>query len=66
MSRTVLGVAALLLCVPIGQAEEKKALSQPAVGQAAPDIEGEDIDGKSFRLHDYKGKVVVLDFWGNW
>jgi hypothetical protein len=36
------------------------------VGKQAPDIAGEDIDGKKFKLSDYRGKVVVLDFWGNW
>ena len=36
------------------------------VGNLAPDIEGVDLDGKKFKLSDYKGKVVVLDFWGNW
>lgn len=36
------------------------------VGKAAPDIEGEDLDGTKFKLSDYKGKVVVLDFWGDW
>jgi hypothetical protein len=37
-----------------------------AVGKTAPEIEGEDIDGKRFKLSDYRGKVVVLDFWGHW
>lgn len=36
------------------------------VGKASPDIEGEDIDGKKFKLSDYRGKVVLLDFWGHW
>jgi len=36
------------------------------VGQMAKDIEGEDIDGKPFKLSDYRGKVVLLDFWGHW
>jgi hypothetical protein len=36
------------------------------VGKQAPDIEGEDQDGKRFKLSDYRGKVVLLDFWGNW
>ncbi len=36
------------------------------VGKPAPEIEGEDIDGKKFKLSDYRGKVVLLDFWGNW
>lgn len=37
-----------------------------AVGKVAPDIVGEDLDGKAFKLSDYRGKVVLLDFWGNW
>lgn len=37
-----------------------------AVGKVAPEIEGEDVDGKRFKLSDYRGKVVVLDFWGDW
>ena len=36
------------------------------VGKVAPDIVGEDLDGVKFKLSDYRGKVVVLDFWGNW
>ena len=34
-----------------------------AVGKVAPEIEGEDQDGKRFKLSDYRGKVVLLDFW---
>jgi hypothetical protein len=34
-----------------------------SVGKVAPDIEGEDQDGKRFKLSDYRGKVVLLDFW---
>lgn len=36
------------------------------IGKVAPDILGEDADGKPFKLSDYRGKVVVLDFWGHW
>jgi hypothetical protein len=36
------------------------------IGMTAPEIEGEDIDGEQFKLTDYRGKVVVLDFWGDW
>lgn len=38
----------------------------PAVGDVAPPIEGPDLDGIDFKLSDYRGKVVVLDFWGDW
>ncbi|MHC5050821.1 MAG: TlpA family protein disulfide reductase [Planctomycetota bacterium] len=37
-----------------------------AVGKPAPEIEGEDLAGESFKLSDYRGKVVMLDFWGDW
>jgi RNA polymerase sigma factor (sigma-70 family) len=36
------------------------------VGKTAPDIEGEDLDGKTFKLSDYRGKVVLLAFWATW
>jgi peroxiredoxin len=36
------------------------------VGKHAPEIEGEDLDVKEFKLSDYRGKVVLLDFWGHW
>ncbi len=35
-------------------------------GKVAPDIIGVDLDGTSFKLSDYKGKIVLLDFWGDW
>jgi hypothetical protein len=34
-----------------------------AVGLPVPEVAGEDQDGKKFKLSDYKGKVVLLDFW---
>lgn len=36
------------------------------VGATAPDIAGIDLDGEAFRLSDYEGKVIFLDFWGDW
>lgn len=41
-------------------------LQKFAIGAQAPDIVGEDIDGVAFKLSDYRGKVVLLDFWGFW
>lgn len=37
-----------------------------AVGKLAPELVGVDIDGKTVRLADYKGKVVVLAFFATW
>jgi AhpC/TSA family len=39
------------------------AIRHLSVRSEAPDIEGEDQDGKRFKLSDYRGKVVLLDFW---
>lgn len=41
-------------------------LRELAIGKVAPEIEGEDVFGEPFALSDYRGKVVVLDFWGHW
>ena len=37
-----------------------------AIGKEAPEIEGEDVTRQRFKLSDYRGKVVVLDFFGDW
>lgn len=38
----------------------------PELGTLAPEISGVDIDGIEFKLSDYRGKVVMLDFYGDW
>lgn len=52
----------------LGAAAETElfAIRHLSIGGTAPDIEGEDVDGKPLKLSDYRGKVVVLDFWGHW
>ncbi|MHC5542778.1 peroxiredoxin family protein, partial [Singulisphaera rosea] len=58
-------------------AERRKTLGEVAAGnldemhhvnegQAAPEIEGKDLDGRPLKLSDFRGKVVVLVFWGSW
>lgn len=39
---------------------------EPVAGMTAPEIDGEDLEGACFRLSDYRGQVVLLDFWGFW
>ena len=36
------------------------------VGKKAPEIIGKDTDNVEFKLSDYRGKIVMLDFWGDW
>ncbi len=33
---------------------------------AAPEIEGVDIQGTRFKLSEYRGKIVLLDFFADW
>ncbi|MHC5537111.1 TlpA family protein disulfide reductase [Singulisphaera rosea] len=37
-----------------------------APGSKAPEIDGDDLRGKPMKLSDYRGKVVVVSFWGTW
>ncbi len=38
----------------------------PDLGQAAPNFEAETFDGQTVRLDQFKGKLVLLDFWATW
>jgi RNA polymerase sigma factor (sigma-70 family) len=48
-----------------------KELAQPeldelrrlTIGNVAPEIEGQDLDGRPMKLSSYRGKVVVITFW---
>jgi len=50
----------------IGQIEKQMSLQRIAVGKVAPNIDLPSPEGKNFALSDYKGKVVLLDFWASW
>jgi hypothetical protein len=47
-------------------ADELFAAKYLSIGATAQEISGKDLDGVAFKLSDYRGKVVVLDFWGDW
>jgi thiol-disulfide isomerase/thioredoxin len=36
------------------------------VGGIAPEIDADDLEGKRLKLSDYRGKVVMVVFWGSW
>jgi hypothetical protein len=60
------------LKLPDGETVAEKAgpelfgLQHLSIGKVAPDIEGLDQDGVKFKLSDYRGKVVLLDFWSEY
>ncbi len=44
----------------------QSSLSFPRIGFTAPDLELTTLDGNTVSLNDYRGKVVLLNFWASW
>jgi hypothetical protein len=45
---------------------ELKLAASLSTGKPAPEIQGQDVDGAKFKLSEFRGKVVMIDFWGDW
>ncbi|MDN4753705.1 TlpA disulfide reductase family protein [Porphyromonadaceae bacterium W3.11] len=45
--------------------ESLKLQEKSAIGIEAPDVIGENPEGESIHLNDYRGKYVLMDFWGS-
>src|SRR5690606_5206500 len=45
-----------------GLANEEKT----AVGFLAADFSSKDVNGKTVKLSDFRGKYVLVDFWASW
>lgn len=42
------------------------AVSKNMINEPAPEFQVKDIYGKTVSLSDFKGKIIVLDFWATW
>jgi peroxiredoxin len=54
-----------MLLAVAGRAAAQQPL-KPWPGVVTPALELADVDGKTHRLADYRGKAVLLNFWATW
>ena len=54
---------AMLLCFAAGTAAQQL---KPWSGGATPALALRDVEGRLHRLEDYRGKVVLVNFWATW
>lgn len=57
-------LASLLLCSFVIACGERRPA--PTVGQPVPDFAVPSLDGTTVQLSDYRGHVVVVNFWATW
>ncbi len=64
--RLLAALALLLLTVGAGCNGEHPTEEKPSVGYLAPDFELPNLGGAPVKLSDYRGNVIVLNFWATW
>jgi thiol-disulfide isomerase/thioredoxin len=58
----VLLAVILSCCATLASAQQLR----PWSGGATPPLALQDLDGRAHRLEDYRGKVVLVNFWATW
>lgn len=63
MKKIVVLLSFLILGAAVINAQQKIGIN---IGNKAPELMGKSPDGKTYKLSDTRGKVVLLDFWAGW
>ena len=58
------GVVLLLVILAVGLSRSQQG--QVARGEAAPDFEVVTFSGETYQLADFRGSVIVINFWASW
>jgi peroxiredoxin len=72
MRKAVLIVVALALVIGIYEVGRRSSAHSKPVGRSsvvhsvAPELSLQDLNGQPLELANYRGKVVLLDFWATW
>jgi len=66
MRRLAVIAAAVMLLFATGCGRDRVPTGRLAIGRPAPDFSLRDLSGKTHRLSDYRGKVVMINFWATW
>lgn len=56
----------LACCIAALVLSGRVAAGEPAVGERARDFQASTSQGEAFTLADFKGQVLVLNFWAGW
>jgi cytochrome c biogenesis protein CcmG, thiol:disulfide interchange protein DsbE len=63
----VVAVVAVLLVVLLATSPQgDQPVSSPLLGKLAPDIKATDTSGSKFRIDDYRGRWVLVNFFATW
>ena len=66
LSKKYYYTALALLATALASPGCQPPLKAPAVGAPLPDFALTDLEGKTHRLAEYRGQVVVVNFWATW